>query len=373
MFNGFVVQYGSSTVALYAGPGALSRPRKCFKASAKKCQNAKIQVSGFNSLCLPIFEQAKGLKVTIVNVIKLCRQWLQTRRNVPQSPECFRKDLDKWSQSALGRSILASEQQHIDELLRYRFGYHLAQFSIFQSVNLTAESRINHRLSLQSLSSDAAGAGEGDKDGIEGGLAQQPSRLPFDGCHIPLAEDSVDVLMLHHSLEFSQSPHELLREAQRVLIPQGYLIITAFNPYSLMGLYGSVARFWHRSLVWRKRFIGAGASKDWLQLLGLQPIDLQPHFYRPPVAHQGVLQRLSFVEALGRKIGGLNWGASYTIVARKEVAGITPIKPKWQSTVGADKLAVAAVSRGARMSPPRLFVVPTTPPKHPDSVGKPEL
>ncbi|MCV6626828.1 MAG: hypothetical protein OIF38_12070, partial [Cellvibrionaceae bacterium] len=160
-----------------------------------------------------------------------------------------------------------------------------------------------------------------------------------------------------HSLEFSRCPHDLLREAQRVLIAHGHLIVTVFNPYSLLGIYGLFGRFWHRNHIWRRRLLSASANKDWLQLLGLQPLEQHAHLYRPPLSQQGLLSSTRWVETLGQKMGGLNWGASYTILARKDVAAMTPIKPKWQEVSGGDKLVVGAVSRGA----PRLVLVENKP------------
>jgi SAM-dependent methyltransferase len=39
-----------------------------------------------------------------------------------------------------------------------------------------------------------------------------------------------------HALEFHDDPHQILREVERVLIPEGELIITGFNPISIWGL-----------------------------------------------------------------------------------------------------------------------------------------
>lgn len=276
-----------------------------------------------------------------MNVLRRCRQWLQSRTSVPQPSDVLRRELARWQNSPAGKAILAQERGSIDDALAMRFGYHLCQYSIFGGIDLTSNSRISHKFRL--LPPSFKRANNLREEGV-----------PFDGEQLPLEPESVDVIVLHHCLEFSQQPHLLLREAERVLIANGHLIITVFNPFSFMGLYAQIGRFLHRNGIWRRRAVSASSMFDWLKLLGIQPTELKSHFYRPPIASQATLERLTWFERLAKKSGGLNWGASYTIVARKDVVAMTPLKPNWNTVAEPNKLAGVAVSRQ-----PRLVIVPS--------------
>ncbi len=294
-----------------------------------------------------------------MSVVQQCRQWLHQRASVPQSPKALAADLERWAKAPLGQAILEEERASLDELLRYRFGYHLCCFSHLNE-NLSRESRINHKINMVQLRSKSCGQNvdcvnseNQDRDFvIDNG--QGGSMLPFDGCRLPLATDSVDVLLLHHCLEFSANPHELLREAQRVLIDHGHLIITCFNPLSAYGVFANAARFLQQKPVWQRRLLTAAASRDWLQLLGLQPLDLKPHFYRPPISSKGFLTRSRWIEKAGLKLGGLNWGASFTLVARNDVYAMNAIKPRWQKQKSHEQFASASIGRQAKHSELKL-------------------
>ena len=82
-------------------------------------------------------------------------------------------------------------------------------------------------------------------------------------------EHSVDVCVLSHALEFSLDPHHVIREANRALIPNGYLILTGYNPFSLVGLNAFIP-YRRQQSPWNERFFSAMRVKDWLHLMGYE-------------------------------------------------------------------------------------------------------
>jgi SAM-dependent methyltransferase len=150
---------------------------------------------------------------------------------------------------------------------------------------------------------------------------------------------------MHHSLDYSPDPHQALREVERVLIPEGRLIIMGFNPWSLFGLMrlfsvGSGKPPWSGFLFPTRRI------NDWLSLLGFDLVSVEYLFYRPPIQNQTFMQRLLFLEQLGRKAWPRG-GSVYIIEAVKRSATLTPIKPKWR--IG-EKVLPAAVEPTTRSS-----------------------
>ena len=143
---------------------------------------------------------------------------------------------------------------------------------------------------------------------------------------LPFTEAQFDVVVLPHTLEFQALPHEVLREAYRVLRPEGHLLISGFNPYSLFGIKRYFGR--ERSGPWAGEFISVSRAKDWLTLLGFDIIGGQLDCYNLPAQSDATLQRLARLERAGEQ-----WwpfaGGVYLLHAVKRAAGVRLIKPNF--------------------------------------------
>jgi ubiquinone/menaquinone biosynthesis C-methylase UbiE len=64
--------------------------------------------------------------------------------------------------------------------------------------------------------------------------------LDFDA--LPFDSASLDLVVLPHTLELASDPHQTLREVERVLVPEGRVVIVGFNPASLWGLRQGLGR-----------------------------------------------------------------------------------------------------------------------------------
>jgi SAM-dependent methyltransferase len=224
-----------------------------------------------------------------------------------------RAELAAWYESPLGRNIAAIEQQALDESLGNLFGYYLLQLGAPLGKDLSAISRIPHRLCLVDCLLQRP-------DALVGAAAA-PERLP-------VATGGIDVLLLPHVLAFTDEPHEVLREAERVLIPDGHLLVLGFNPWSWWGLW-RLALGWRRRVPWCGRFLSPWKLQDWLALLGFEVQRLHLLDYRPPLRHAGLRARLGFLDAWGRRL----WpalGGVYLLVAKKRTIPLTPIRPRWR-------------------------------------------
>jgi SAM-dependent methyltransferase len=145
---------------------------------------------------------------------------------------------------------------------------------------------------------------------------------------LPFLEHSIDVCLLSHALEFSLDPHHVVREANRVLIPNGYLVITGFNPFSLAGLNKFIP-YRKNNTPWNERFFSAMRVKDWLHLMGYEILVDEKilHTSLSGKLNQGKLAKY------WQKIASEFFprlGSVYVLVAKKRVHPLTPIKPKWK-------------------------------------------
>src|SRR5690606_29127659 len=156
----------------------------------------------------------------------------------------------------------AREQAYFDAAVADIFGYHALQLGLEQ-VDLLRASRIPLRVTA--APSGAAG-------------------LRADFRDLPIESNAVDLMVLPHTLEFSEHPHQVVREVARVLRPEGHVIIAGFNPLSLWGLRRSIGR--RRDFPWNGRFIHLARVKDWFALVGLEIVAGSMACYAPPCAEQ---------------------------------------------------------------------------------------
>lgn len=213
--------------------------------------------------------------------------------------------MQRWYESDLGRYVLARELAWFDAVSCDLFGFNALQVGECD-IDFLRANRMPQRYCAA-------------PDG--GGLRALPEELPIAG-------QSLDLLALPHALEFSSNPHQVLREAERVLRPEGRLLISGFNPLSLWGMRRVLSRA-EAQHPWNGRFIHLYRIKDWLALLGFEPQGGRMACYAPPLNRFAWLDRFSFLEAAGDRWWALGGGV-YLIHAVKRVHGMRLIAPKWE-------------------------------------------
>jgi len=214
------------------------------------------------------------------------------------------RELESWYASDNGRYLLDETRSAVQHLLDTTFGYHILQLGVRTPKPLSEGSPIHHR-----VYSAATGG-----DGVD--LVACPDELPLD-C------DSVDTVIAHHCLEFAEHPHRALREIQRVLTPQGRLLLICFNPWSLKGVAARTSGAFRHPLWSAYRPLSEGRLTDWLNLLGCE-VQGSTHLYGVPVVGSGRTRR--FLEKADRFTAGHNlpMGGVFVLHASKQVAGVHP-------------------------------------------------
>jgi SAM-dependent methyltransferase len=226
------------------------------------------------------------------------------------SPEDRRRQLSAWFGSPLGRALEAFEAHRLRALLPSLYGTVAAQLGCLGRLDLLDACNAPTRIVLDPQAPGAAAR-----------LRARPEELPFDA-------RSVDLLLLPHTLDFCDDPHAVLREAARVLSPEGHVVIFGFNPVSLWGLRRLFAAR-PRPAPWFGNFFRLARVRDWLALLDFEFTHGGMLFYRPPFAAEGVMQRLHTLDKMGDRWWPL-LAAVYMVVAKKRVLGMTPLPLPWQ-------------------------------------------
>lgn len=230
---------------------------------------------------------------------------------------------ESWNDLPLGNELKLLIEKEITEVSRKFFGYHLVRLGHLSSQIELSACPIKHQVNITSN-------------------VQTYTNLLGSSVDLPLSENCVDVFVLAHELDFAKDPHQILREIDRTIMPNGYVVITGFNPFSLCGLFKYLP-INKGSVLHDARFFSSARVKDWLQLLGFEIVDVR-----------SLLFNELFLQRKLRGSSKLNtWcqqylpllTTMYVIVARKREIPLSMIKPKWKA-----KTKFSAVGASVRNS-----------------------
>ncbi len=225
--------------------------------------------------------------------------------------------MGEWLATPPGDYVLQWEQHGLDAAVADLFGFHALQLGLAQIDGLAAN-RMPHRWVADDSPPPVALPRAGGR--------QVALRCEFDA--LPFANQSLDLVVLPHALELARDPHDALREVERVLRPEGRVVITGFNPGSLWGLRQRLG-LWRQRLGWagatylpaEGEWIGYRRARDWLRLLGFEVEQGQFGCWRPPLRSQRWLERSAWLDRAGEQAWPV-FGAVYLIVAVKRVRGM---------------------------------------------------
>ena len=229
--------------------------------------------------------------------------------------------LHDWFQTPPGQAALTWERAQLDEALADVFGYHALQLGLAEVDALAANRMPNRWVAHVEPPSE---------------LGAPRTALVTDSRALPFGEASLDLVVLPHTLEFSADPHASLREVQRVLVPEGRVAITGFNPASLWGLR-QLRTHWLGGRLFLPdvgEFIGPRRLRDWLQLLEFELESAEFGCYQPAVRGARTLARFGWLERLGQRWWPI-LGATYCIVAVKRVRRPLLIGQSWRKMAAA--------------------------------------
>jgi SAM-dependent methyltransferase len=236
--------------------------------------------------------------------------------------------IEDWYMDETGQYLFNELETRISPLLATTFGYYSLQLGCSGLAGALQEScRVKHQFTLGDIDRGAD-------------IHASPSMLP-------IASDSVDLVILMHHLSNSSEPHAILREVFRVLIPEGKLVIIDFNPISLWGLR-NFFQGWLEHVPFKGHFYTAKRIDDWMRLLGF---DQHRHIrvgYQPPIQKPGLIRHLSWLEKGMRKWLPV-FGALNLMVYSKSISPLTPVRHRWVTRkILPAKIARPSVGRGMK-------------------------
>jgi SAM-dependent methyltransferase len=203
-----------------------------------------------------------------------------------------------WDELPMGEWLAAEIQERLDLWCPLLFGYHLLKLGALSSHLSCSRSAIRHQVSL----------------GLEGaGLG-----VLGDVAELPIRDAVIDACLLAQTLDYTNDPHQVLREVERVLTADGWLILSGFNPHSLVGL-GRLLPFMRRQHPWHARMFSPERIRDWLELLGFELVHYEAFGFSSLSSGSKIHW---WRENLGRDYCGY-FASVYMLAARKRTIPLT--------------------------------------------------
>ena len=215
--------------------------------------------------------------------------------------------LSSWHLSALGRAVVAAEARLLAECCDDVFGLELLQVGAWgRERELVRGSRVRRQTVIASHA--------------DGG--QMPD-IVASAAVLPICSGSIDAVLLPHSLEVEPDPGAVLREAERILVGEGQLIVLGFRPWSPWGFRAAASRSGYPPGF--RRLLSERRLRDWLVLLGFE-VSLARHYLHVlPTELKGDPGRTA-LGMLRRGLFNPLPAGGYLLRARKRVYAPTPLR-----------------------------------------------
>ena len=217
--------------------------------------------------------------------------------------------LAAWQTGVLGRAVVAAEAQLLAEVCDDVFGLELLQIGTWgRDRELLSASRVRR----QTLIAAASPTGQGPD-------------IVASAAGLPIASGTIDAVVLPHCLEIEPDPGAVLREAERVLLGEGQLIVLGFRPWSLWGLRSAASRTGYPPGL--GRLLSETRLRDWLALLGFEVTVARHYLYVAPSEPSGDPHQ-SALSMLRRGLFNPLPAGGYLLKARKRVYAPTPLRQR---------------------------------------------
>lgn len=222
------------------------------------------------------------------------------------------RNFEHWFQTPLGRALIADQRRCVDSVLAdIAPGARLLQMGLSHRLPLTSGLDFTHKVVTSPEWSRHM------PDGV----------AVCDNDELPFSSESMDLVILHHGADFSAYPHQVVREACRVLKGGGQLLHMGFNPVSLWGLRKLLSR--SHNGPWGGRFILRSRMEDWLRLLDLGIDRSGSYFLHLPLKNLSPSSGFPFLDRIADQ-GILPVGAYYCILATKRVGAPVQTRRSWR-------------------------------------------
>jgi SAM-dependent methyltransferase len=236
-------------------------------------------------------------------VKRLGQRFKQVYRQGPVDTRAQEAELSNWYRTALGQELISQERELISRAISGRFGTSMAQLDSGYHEALFEKRLFGSGIIVSQLENRA----------LCPVVCAKPESLPFE-------PESLDMLVMHHTLDICENPYQAVREAAIALKSGGLLIVVGFNPYSLWGLRSVIQSRKQGIGIWNSRFIRSGRVEDWMHLLDFELERHEKHGFIPPYRRMSWMKKFNFFQRIQQRIFPFT-GSVYLLVGYKRVFG----------------------------------------------------
>ena len=218
--------------------------------------------------------------------------------------------LTNWYRQPLGQYIYLQECKELAQHLPQLSGTFSLQLGLEQQTDWLHTNNFRHQLTLAPTV----------------GLTPPPLICSLY-TQLPVADESIDLMFLPHTLEATMAAQTVLAEAWRAVAAEGHLLILGFNPWScwnfLHTLSGETILFPPL-----KRIYGLQKIRRWLLELGAK-ITVEKFFCSQlPSISTDAADKKNLAEKVMRHLPATN--NLYLIMAQKQIIPFTPVEVNWR-------------------------------------------
>lgn len=236
--------------------------------------------------------------------------------------------LEQWYQSPLGHDLLYWQSQAVSAMLGEQRGRHVLVLSSSREWSFETpgfERQIRAVVGTSSIES-----------------VPHPQSCLSQPAFLPFREGSFDAVVIHHVLEFSENPQQILKEVGRVCAPMGLVLIVGFNPVSPAGVAKAVKQSLGFRGLCRRRGLGAGRLRDWLEFIEFSNLAISYVSHKPPLQMRSYLSRSQWLDKF-LNASRLPFATCFCLLARKDQYAVRPLRNAWRSEILANALAIPQV------------------------------
>ncbi|MEE9326449.1 MAG: methyltransferase domain-containing protein [Cocleimonas sp.] len=235
------------------------------------------------------------------------------------------KYCSNWYESLSGQSSLLALEDICTDIMSEVFGYYAIETGVLSGhYNLLQHSRIAAGFSL--VDKNTAEIIKGEIDNKNYSVLSTPEQLP-------VSTDNIDLVVASHVLESSKNPHQILREIDRVLVPEGHCVLIGFNPFALSHAGAHIGKYLRSGFKREShhyKMHSVHRIHDWFSLLGFDVVDVNYLGFRPSVKNKKIFEGLAWMDNVGSYMGPI-MGSMYVVHAKKRVIAMRPDKKVWMA------------------------------------------
>ena len=211
------------------------------------------------------------------------------------------RSLDDWFYTSVGKKVSYAIINEIGQLFENFLGKNILQIGSCGLNHLTEKFHYHHQLILTPFT------------------LSQGQQIVSDMLTIPLEKNSVDCVIAPFSIEIIRDVNHTLFEFDRVLKPEGFLIIVGINPWSLWGAAYKLGLLDQLSHALRKLYSSL-TLKRILSHHDYQQVSHSNFYYIPPIFNEVYLGKLEFMNQIGKMLWPFP-SAFYCLVMKKVIPG----------------------------------------------------